>query len=334
MKPSQVAEAIRVGINRNRAMFIWGPPGAGKSSVVNQVAAEEGRKVIDVRLSQLESVDLRGIPQIREHDQETRVHWVTPEFLPASDGSDGPTLLFLDEMNGGLPSTQAAAYQLVLDRKLGSYSVPDNCAIIAAGNREDDRGVTYTMPAPLANRFVHLDYDVDFEDWRKWALTSGIRTEVISYINFRPGNLMKFDPDAKAFPTPRSWQFVSDTLSEEGTVSNTVEHAIIEGAVGKGISAEFVGFLKIHRNLPNPDYVLMNPDKADVPTDPATLYALCGALSERVNETNFDRFGKYLNRMRAEFQVLAMRDAVIRKPELVSQNTFTNWAAQNADYVM
>jgi MoxR-like ATPase len=330
MRPTQVAEAIRVAMHTNRAAFIWGPPGAGKSSIVNQVAEEDNRRVVDVRLSQLESVDLRGIPQV---DKETnRVHWAIPEFLPREE--DGPTLLFLDEMNAGLPSTQAAAYQLVLDRRLGSYKVPDNCAIIAAGNRDGDRGVTYTMPAPLANRFIHLEYEVNFDDWRKWALGAGIRTEVLSYLAFRPGSLMDFDPNKKAFPTPRSWEFVSDTLTIDGSVSPEVERALIAGSVGDGVAAEFAGFLKIHRNLPNPDYVLLNPDKAEVPKDPATLYALVGALSERVNDSNFDRFVKYIERVKPEFQVLAIRDAMIRQPVLINTPTFSAWAGKNASFVL
>jgi hypothetical protein len=332
MKPSQIAQAVRVGIRTNRAMFIWGPPGAGKSSVVNQVAADEGRKVIDVRLSQLESVDLRGIPQV-DHTSN-RVNWVTPSFLPASDGSDGPTLLFLDEMNAGLPSTQAAAYQLVLDRRLGDYKVPDNCAIIAAGNRDGDRGVTYTMPAPLANRFIHLEYDVNLDDWCNWAINAGVRMEVVNFIRFRPGHLMKFDPDQRQFPTPRSWQFVSDTLSDTGNTDPLVERAIISGSVGEGVAAEFAGFLKIWRDLPNPDAVLMNPDAADVPKDPQVMYALVGALTERVNVSNFERFIKFINRCKPEFQVLAIRDAVARHKELVSTKHFNEWATKNASFIM
>jgi hypothetical protein len=330
MKPTEVAEAIEVCMNTNRAMFLWGQPGVGKSSVISQVAETHGRKVIDVRLSQLESVDLRGMPQI---DKKTdRVHWISPEFLPRE--TDGPTILLLDEMNSGLPSTQAAAYQLVLDRRLGSYKVPDNCAIIAAGNRETDRGVTYTMPAPLANRFIHIDFEVNFQDWQKWAITTGIRSEVTSFLNFRPGLLNDFDPDKKAFPTPRSWQFVSDTMTTNGKISPIVERALIAGSVGDGAAAEFAGFLKIYRDLPNPDYVLMKPDAAEVPKDPAVLYALVGALSERVNEGNFERFNQYIGRIKPEFQVLAMRDALIRNQKLVSTKAFADWAAVNANFVL
>jgi hypothetical protein len=332
MKPSQIAQAVRVGIRSNRAMFIWGPPGAGKSSVVNAVALEENRKVIDVRLSQLESVDLRGLPQV-DHESG-RVNWASPSFLPASDGSEGPTLLFLDEMNAGLPSTQAAAYQLVLDRRLGDYKLPDNCAVIAAGNRDGDRGVTYTMPAPLANRFIHLDYEVNLDDWCKWALGAGVRMEVINFLRFRPGHLMKFDPDAKSFPTPRSWQFVSDALNESANVDPVVERSIIAGSVGTGPAAEFAGFLKIWRDLPNPDAVLMNPDSIEVPKANDVMYALVGALTERVSTSNFDRFIKFMDRCKPEFQVLGIRDALARHKELISTKQFNEWATKNASFIM
>jgi hypothetical protein len=198
-------------------------------------------------------------------------------------------------------------------------------SVVAAGNRETDRGVTYTMASPLANRFLHIDpFEVNFDDWRNWALNAKLRTEVINFINFRPGLLNDFDGTKKAFPTPRTWEFVHRILDDGNT--QEIERAMIGGAVGEGAGAEFAGFLKIYRNLPNPDAVLMNPKTAEIPTDPATLYALCGALSVRASEANFDRMIQYCSRMKPEFQVLAIRDSVKRTPELTQMQAFTQWA--------
>jgi MoxR-like ATPase len=326
MKPSLVTDAIDRCIEVKQSLFIWGPPGAGKSAVTKQTTLRRKMSMIDLRLSLLDSVDLRGFPHLRDN----RMHFATPIFLPTDPDSTG--VLFLDEMNAGTPATQAAAYQLVLDGKLGEYVLPKGWAIIAAGNRETDQGVTYTMPAPLANRFVHIDYDVDFNDWRDWAMKASIKQEVINFINFRPDLLMDFDPDKRAFPTPRSWEFVSKII--DGGQSIEVERALIAGSVGEGAAAELAAFLKIYRNLPNPDAILMNPKKADVPKDLATLYALCGALANRASEANFDRLVEYCDRMKPEFQTLCIRDSVARQPLLANTQTFGNWAIKNKDVLV
>jgi ATPase family associated with various cellular activities (AAA) len=326
MRPTLAAEAITKCLAVRQPIFVWGPPGAGKSSVVREIAKNTGKQLIDLRLSLLDSVDLRGFP----HMHDGRMHFATPSFLPTDPNSEG--VLFLDEMNVAPPAVQAAAYQLVLDRKVGEYQLPDGWSIIAAGNRETDQGVTYTMPAPLANRFVHADFDVHFDDWRQWAINHKLRSEVVNFISFRPGLLMDFDPDKRAFPTPRSWEFVSRVI--DSSTTGEVERALISGAVGDGAAAELAGFLKIFRTLPNPDMVLMNPSKADVPTDPATLYALCGALSERASEANFDRLIEYCERIKPEFQVLCIRDTVTRNRDLAQTKTFAQWAVKNASVLI
>ena len=321
MRPTHVKGAIEACIDRKQPLFLWGPPGVGKSSLVKQTAAARDLQVIDLRLSLLDSVDLRGFP----HMVNGRMHFATPVFLPTDPDSTG--ILFLDEINAGKPDVQAAAYQLVLDRAVGEYNLPPGWSIIAAGNRETDGGVTYTMPAPLANRFVHVEYDVHFDDWRAHAINSGYRSEVVNFISFRPGLLNDPDFDKKAFPTPRSWEFVNNILDSADPI---VEAGLISGAVGDGASAEFRGFLKIFRNLPNPDGILLNPKTATVPEDLATLYALCGALAERASPANFDRLIEYCERLKEEFQVLCVRDAVTRNRELAQTQTFVNWSIRNS----
>lgn len=322
MRPSLAAEAITKCIDVKQPLFLWGQPGVGKSAITKEVAKNASLELVDLRLSLLDSVDLRGFP----HMDGGRMHFATPIFLPTDPDSTG--VLFLDEMNAAPPAVQSAAYQLVLDRRIGEYKLPDGWSIIAAGNRETDQGVTYTMPAPLANRFTHIDFEVHFDDWRSWAVANGIKPEIVNFINFRPGLLNDFDPDKRAFPTPRSWEFVSRIV--DGKQSLEVERALISGSIGEGAAAELAGFLKIYRNLPNPDSVLLNPKTAEVPTDPATLYALCGALSSRASESNFDRLVEYCARMKAEFQVLCVRDSVTRNKDLAHTNAFSNWAVANA----
>ena len=185
-------------------VMLWGPPGVGKSQMVAQLAEQYDVPVIDIRLSQMEPSDLRGIP-FRVDDF---VEWAVPSMLPDDKRHGSKGILFLDEITSAPPSVSAAAYQLILDRKLGNYEVPEGWAIFAAGNRQGDRGVTYTMPAPLANRFSHYEVEVNLDDWVAWAWNRGINDRIIAFLRFRPDLLFDFDPahNPVAFPSPRSWE--------------------------------------------------------------------------------------------------------------------------------
>jgi hypothetical protein len=163
----------------------------------------------------------------------------------------------LDELNSAPPAVQAAAYQLVLNRKVGTYELPKGVDIVAAGNREGDRGVTYRMPAPLANRFIHLEMKVDFDDWQDWATLNGIHPEVVGYVGFAKQDLNDFDPKSpsKAFATPRSWSFVSDLLQDDDIDTETL-HNLIAGAVGDGLAVKFMAHRKIAGRLPKAEDIL------------------------------------------------------------------------------
>ncbi len=204
MKASAVEHSLRTLVAARQPVFVWGPPGVGKSSIIAQLAKALNLSLRDIRALLLDPVDLRGLPYVAEG----RSKWAIPEFLPA----DGAGILFLDELNAAPAMVQAAFYQLVLDRRLGEYMLPDDWVIIAAGNRDGDRAHTNRMPTPLRNRFVHLDFEVDSQEWSEWAIGTGIRPEVIAFIRFRPQLLSAFDRDANAFPSPRSWEFVSRIL--------------------------------------------------------------------------------------------------------------------------
>lgn len=327
MKASHIVLALKRAIFAKRAAFIWGAPGVGKSQVVAQVARGMKLDLIDVRAVLLDPVDLRGLPHI---NGDNKAHWCAPEFLP----SDGEGILFLDELNAAPPLVQAACYQLVLDRKLGEYTLPDGWIVIAAGNRDEDRAVTHRMSSALESRFVHMEFDVDLDDWVSWALSNDVVTELISFLRYRPNLLHDFDPKrkSKGFPTPRTWELVSDLMKTKP--EDEVEFELYKGTVGEGAAAELVGFLKIFRNLPNPDLILMNPDSVAVPTDPATLYALVGALVRKVSDQTFDRLVRYFNRMPAEFSVLAMRDSLKVNKELVNTKAFIDWSSKHSEVLI
>ncbi|MGC2744685.1 MAG: MoxR family ATPase, partial [Candidatus Angelobacter sp.] len=176
MKASAISSALRTLVAAQQPVFVWGGPGIGKSALIRQLAGSLKKSLRDVRALLLDPVDLRGLPYFSDGQSK----WATPEFLP----KDGEGILFLDELNAAPAMVQASCYQLVLDRKLGEYTLPDGWAVIAAGNHDSDRGVTTRMPTPLRNRFVHLDFEVDLQDWSEWAIQSGIRAEVIAFLRF------------------------------------------------------------------------------------------------------------------------------------------------------
>jgi hypothetical protein len=327
MKPSRIIETLKTLIEIRQPVFVWGAPGVGKSQVVAQVARQEGLDLVDVRAVLLDPVDLRGLPHI---DKNHRACWCPPEFLPGN----GHGILFLDELNAAPPLVQAACYQLVLDRRLGEYRLPDGWRIVAAGNRETDRAVTHRMPSALANRFVHLNFDVDEQEWLTWALDRGIAPEVCAFVRFRPQILHAFDPqkDDKAFPTPRSWEFVSRIMNRQQQVIPDLE--LIAGVVGEGAAAEFCGFLRIFHDLPDPDALLEAPETAEVPEDPATLYAVCELLSQKTDLANLPRIMAYAKRLPPEFSVLLVRDAARINSAILQTPDFNAWAVAHADVLI
>jgi MoxR-like ATPase len=327
MKPSDVKKALKCLIALARPVFIWGKPGVGKSNTVEQIAQEMVRRLKDIRTILLDAVDMRGIPTITGAN---KAHWCIPDFLP----TEGEGILFLDELNAAPPSVQAACYQLILDRKLGEYELPPGWSIVAAGNRETDRAVTHRMPSPLANRFVHLNFEEDVNDWVDWALKHNIMTEVIAFIRFRNELLCQFDPqkNEKAFPTPRSWEFVSDILKKKPEPE--IEFELLAGTVGEGAAAELKGYLDIYRKIPNPDTILMNPDQVSVPSEPPILYAISTALGRKASDQTFSNIIKYANRMPDEFSVLLVKDSIRRKPDLVNSRAYIEWNAEHADVLV
>ena len=324
MIPSHIARALTTLLPIRQPVFLWGPPGVGKSQLVAQTAESLGLALIDIRAVLLDPVDLRGLPQI---NADGRTHWRSPAFLPAG----GRGVLFLDELNAAPPLVQAACYQLILDRALGEYRLPDGWTVIAAGNRDQDRAVTHRMPSALANRFVHLEIEAHLEDWVAWATRAGLRPEVISFLRFRPSLLHDFDPAvaSRAFPTPRSWEFVSTMLA--GAPDPDVELDLLRGAVGDGAALEFSGYLKLWRELPDTDAVLADPDAAPAPAEPGAAYAICEALGRMASPETMPALTRYAARLPVEFGVLLMRDAVRHDSRAAHTESFAAWARDNAE---
>ncbi|QFY90892.1 AAA family ATPase [Magnetovirga frankeli] len=258
-------------------VMLWGPPGVGKSQMVAEVAARHGCPVIDIRLSQMEPSDLRGIPfRVGEH-----VEWAIPAMLPDAQRHAERGILFLDEITSAPPSVSAAAYQLILDRRLGAYQVPPGWAIFAAGNRQGDRGVTYTMPAPLANRFSHFEVETHLDDWVSWAYANGIDEGIIAFLRFRPELLFDFDPDHNpvAFPSPRSWEFAHRAVQKFHGQGALFQGAL-QACVGPAAGIEVHAFINNLDRMPDLDAILRGED-TPVPSEIDLQYAVAAALVGR-----------------------------------------------------
>ncbi len=256
-------------------VMLWGAPGIGKSQIISQVAAKNGANIIDIRLSQMEPSDLRGIP----FKNGGLVDWSVPALLPDSKRHGKQGILFLDEITSAPPTVSAAAYQLILDRRLGDYIVPEGWVIFAAGNRQGDRGVTYSMPAPLANRFSHYELDVNLDDWVAWAYKNNIDERIIGFLRYRPEHLFEFDAkhNPVAFPSPRTWEFVHRALNKFDTDLSLFRQAA-SACVGEVAGVEITTFVEHMADLPDLDAII-NGESVSIPKELDLQYAICAALA-------------------------------------------------------
>jgi hypothetical protein len=289
----QARKAILKAFNANRPVFLWGPPGIGKSEVVAEVADELGGLVIDLRMAQMEPTDIRGIPFFNK--EINKMDWAPPVDLPDEElASQYPiVVLFLDEMNSAPPAVQAAGYQLILNRRVGKYKLPDNVRIVAAGNRDSDKGVTYRMPMPLANRFVHIEMRPDFASWQNWAVNKGIHKDVVGYLSFAKQDIYDFDSksSSRAFATPRSWVFVSDLIKDEDVDSDTLFN-LVAGAVGEGLAVKFMAHRKVAGRMPEPSDILSGKVKDLQVKEVSAMYSLtismCYELKDALDNKRVD----------------------------------------------
>jgi hypothetical protein len=271
----QARKAVLKAFQAKRPVFLWGPPGIGKSEVVQEISDELGGFVIDLRMAQMEPTDIRGIPYFNK--DINKMDWAAPVDLPDEEfASQYPVVvLFLDEMNSAPPAVQAAGYQLILNRRVGKYKLPDNVVIVAAGNRDSDKGVTYRMPMPLANRFLHLEMRADFTAWQNWAVDKGIHKDVVGYLSFAKQDLYEFDSksSSRAFATPRSWVFVSDLLKDEDVDTDTLFN-LVAGAVGEGLAVKFMAHRKVAGRMPDPADILSGKVKDLSVKEISAMYSL------------------------------------------------------------
>ncbi len=325
MKSSNITKVVNKLIVQKLPVFIWGAPGIGKSSIVKQIAAKQGLEFLDLRLSLLDPTDLKGIPFFNAETNEGV--WAKPSFLPSASDSKG--ILFLDEINTAPPAVQASAYQLILDRKVGEYELPDGWSIIAAGNRENDRGVIYKMPPPLANRFVHFEMEVDFNDWKAWAYTAKIDASIIGYLAYDKSMLFTFDATSneKSFATPRSWEYV-DNIVKSGIEAELILDSI-SGAVGREAAVGYVSFKKVMKELPDLnsilDGTLTELEEDDSKIMMALAIGLVNALIEDPSEESIDNVLKFSLKLPGEFSIMLVKDMQQNSIDVEGSSEWSEW---------
>jgi hypothetical protein len=290
----QARKSLLKAFKVQRPLFLWGPPGIGKSELVEGITKELSGLMIDMRLGQMEPTDIRGIPFYNK--DKGVMDWAPPVELPDEEtASQYPiVVLFMDELNSAPPSVQSAAYQLILNRRIGKYHLPKNVVMVAAGNRESDKGVTYRMPTPLANRFLHQEMKVDFSSYQEWAVKNKIHKDVVGYLSFAKQDLYDFDAKSasRAFATPRTWTFVSQLLDDDDGDNDTLTN-LIAGTVGEGLAVKFMAHRKVSSKMPNPADVLAGKVKELNVKEVSAMYSLvismCYELKDAVEKKVEDK---------------------------------------------
>jgi hypothetical protein len=320
------------------SVMLWGPPGVGKSQAIRQLANgiedNTGKKVVvtDVRLLLFNPIDLRGIPT--SNADKTLAVWLKPQIFQMDGSDDIINVLFLDEISAAPQSVQAAAYQITLDRVVGEHKLPDNCIVIAAGNRTTDKSVAFKMPKALANRVLHIEVEGNFNSWKEWAIENGINDKVIGFLSFRRNYLMGFDSssDDLAFATPRSWEMVSNLLNH---VSSDIDkmYSLISGLVGSGVAVEFRTWAKVYKELPDLKEIF-DGKMPPMPSNTDAMYAMCAAMVSyaREHKNEMSRIANsiaYADKMPPDFSVVVLKDYMYieknYKEKLLTIPAFSDW---------
>jgi len=324
------------------SVMLWSAPGLGKSQSVRQLADYVGTRakkkslVRDVRLLLFNPVDLRGIP-VADKDLGLAI-WLRPKIFDMDADDNTLNFLFLDEISAAPPSVQAAAYQITLDRSVGEHRLPDNCIVIAAGNRVTDRCVAWQMPLALANRLCHIELECDIRSWRRWAVASNIHPQILGWLARRPDQLMGFNPgnDALAFPTPRTWEMASHLLRH---VSGNPEEIqpLLAGCLGAAAAVEFCAYCRSYGQLPPLEEVFAGRCRT-VPEKPDALYALTSSILAFAQTRKDDLVAmghsiRYALTLPPDFSFMLLRDYMALeegyREKLLTIPAFTEWLRRN-----
>ena len=326
------------------SVALWGPMGVGKSTAVKTVAENLSKEfqqhigVTDIRLLNFSPIDLRGIPSA-DINKEFTV-WLKPKIFDLPKNT--PHILFLDEISAAPQSLQAAAYQIALDKRIGEFELPENCIVICAGNRTTDRSVAFRMPKALANRLLHIEILSDFDSWYEWALNHKIDKHILGYLAFDNSRL-NAEPaiEELAFPTPRSWEFVSNLLQITEKTPGEM-HSLISGCIGVSTALEFEHWCNVYDKLPNTADILTGTCTMRI-TKPDVIYALTSSLLSYVAEHNetirdeaLENICRYVSQFQADFSAMFFRGMLTLNGmnlRLSKSPSFSAWMKKNRRFL-
>lgn len=342
MRPSDIYEQIGVLFEAGLSPYLHGATGIGKSTVIADYCTDHTLELKDVRASQLDPVDARGVP-VPNHDAK-QTEWYPPDFLPR----EGRGVLFLDELNRANQDTQSALYQLILEHRIGDYLLPDGWHIVAAGNREIDGCMVQPMSRALKNRFIHLEMESNYDDWHKWAHRNNLNERVIAFMKHRPtaldeaseaakddkGDAQDLIRNANAFATPRSWEFASRILDKAMPSMSLIDcFNLLSGTIGEPMATQFVAYCDIYLELQDLDAVIAAPETFRITKDPNKLYAICTGLAARANKGTFGNIVKILDKVPAEYSLWTVDDCLARnKVEIAKHPAYLKWVHKNIEY--
>lgn len=322
--PRQLMNVFRSG----HVPYVASSPGMGKSSMIKQIAKENKLKLIDIRLAQADITDLNGMPFMNQETGKASFFpfdmWPT-EDMEIPEGYSGWVIL-LDELSSCSQSVQAAAYKVILDRQVGMHTLHKNVLMVAAGNLTTDKAIVTRMSTALQSRMIHFEVAIDQKGWVDWANANGMDHRIISFINFKPDALHKFDPNHNdvTHANPRTWEFMSDIIKPM-EVLNIIDMPTFAGTISEGMAREFFGYTEIFETLPEIKDIVAHPDTAKMGLEQSAHYAVTGLISYHMEAANAKPLLQYLERMPIEFQVIALRGAVKKTPKITRTPDVMRW---------
>lgn len=326
MKPSELSNFLSTTLQARLPILIKGAPGIGKTDIVKQACKEAKADLIISHPVVSDPVDYKGFPHVVDNE----AHFIPFGDLNLLIKATCPTVYFLDDLGQAPAAVQAAAMQLILERRINGHKVSEQVTFLAATNRKADRAGVSGILEPVKSRFVSIvELEPDVNDWVKWAITNRLPAELVSFIRFRSNLLHDFKPstDLNNSPCPRTVHNVAKLMQAQ--VAPELRYEAFTGAAGEGFATEFVGFMNIYQTLPDPESILVDPDRASVPESPATLFALSGALAKKADKANMQSIVTYSSRLPVEFSVLLITDCVSHNPEVMETQAFIEWSSVN-----
>jgi hypothetical protein len=333
MKISEAAEQGIISFKLKKPIMYWGSPGIGKSAMVQQIRELLRINLIDQRFSQMDPTDVRGLPMTLQEGTDWWTRYAIPGFLPRIDRDGEHGILFLDEFNQAPQAVQAAGHQLILDRRLGDYVLPEGWMVMAAGNKMDDRAQAIRMSTSLSNRFKNVDVDVDVDEWKLWARSNHQDPVIIALMNSDSKLLHDMSTKTAAWASPRTWELLSDHVTQ-GFITKDNEYHTAASCVGQGAAGIYIAFRQLEDQVPSPEEIRAHPMTARIPTEPSAKFFVSGMLSTQVNEDSFPAYLKYQQRLDIEYQTVFMRDAYQVCPDVADLKEYSEWALANHNTVL